>query len=115
MEDLVNPQPYNIFLGNSPVSYSLDPTLLDISTEVVCPELEMTVVRVGGALLDETAFMYDQASNEFTINTDDINHAGPITLKIVASFTETYTQKREQYFDVEMVDFCALSILTNPG
>ena len=67
--------------------YVLDPEFATVSTEAVCPPLELSMVDLNGDSLDSAMFDFDQTTNTFSIVASDIvNDTGDHTLKLIASF-----------------------------
>ena len=76
----------------------------------------MDVISKKNTLPDGLVFAYDTESKLLTIDTNDPRHSGNYDLKIVASFQgDHYSQTQEHPFKVNLIDYCADSIVTNPG
>ena len=96
---------------------SFDPALLTLSTNAICPPLDITgVVNGDDSTIDGSIFSYDQATHQLTIDTQDVSDTGSYSMKLIASFTSTYVDVVGIHeFVVTLNDYCATSILTNPG
>ena len=61
-------------------------------------------------------FAYDSDSRLLTIDTNNPMHAGIYDLKIVASYEGSVYQQTDEFeFVVKLIDYCADSVVTNPG
>ena len=67
-------------------------------------------------MLNDSIFAYDHAAHKFTIDTQDIHLVGVYKLKLVAVFAERYyRQKATHSFKVQLIDYCANAVLSDPG
>ena len=72
---------------NSPAdSYPLQLSSVTSSSSVAACPIELTITDSSGGTFDEDVFMFDPASNVFTIESDDISKVDDYDLKIVAKY-----------------------------
>ena len=108
---------HNIYYSNQATQISLDPSMVSQShTSDLCPPYQLNIVSNEKSLPDGLVFEYDVDSKQLTIDTNNPQHAGNYDMKVVASYEGgTYSQSDEKMFRVKLIDYCANSIITNPG
>ena len=89
----IDPQIINptiLFVINDPSSqdtYTLDPTLVSLSTDAICPAIELNIVNANGQQLPPNIMNFDAATKTLNIVAmDSAFDVGDYPAKIIARF-----------------------------